>query len=298
VAFADVIYEFIVGSDRAVVGNTAAAQADPDWCGMVDPESPVQGLLDTATVRMSKADLVEADGASYGPSFLGGRQGTVQGALLPSSLDLVALANAEAKLKRATRALRADGIFRYTPPNDSSPRQLRFRRQDGPRVTGRRPKNFQITLESPDPYALSSSEQSVVITPGAAAGELGVPDPETDPETSALNVAGQQSVFNAGDAPTWPRFRITGPITNPVLLNNSSGQQIVLSYTLAAAEYLDVFPQRGRILFGGTADRYSAYQFTTSAWWQLGAGTNDVRLLASAYSAGAQAQVFWRNAWE
>ena len=297
-AFADVIYEFIVGSDRAVVGNTAAAQADPDWCGMVDPESPVQGLLDTATVRMSKADLVEADGASYGPSFLSGRQGTVQGALLPSSLDLVALANAEAKLKRATRALRVDGIFRYTPPNDSSPRQLRFRRQDGPRVTGRRPKTFQITLESPDPYALSSSEQSVVITPGAAAGELGVADPETDPETSALNVTAQQSVFNAGDAPTWPRFRVTGPITNPVLLNNTTGQQIVLNYALAAGEYLDVYPQRGKVLAGGTADRYSAYQFSTSAWWQLGAGMNDVRLLAATYSAGASLLVAWRNAWE
>jgi hypothetical protein len=298
-AYLDVLYE-IIGPDgsRAGIGNTATAQQDPDWVAMLDPESNIQGLLDRAGVRESSSDLVEADGASHGPFWLSRRSGTIQGVLLPSELNMAVVAAAESKLKRATGALRADGVLRWTPPNDSSPRQLRFRVQDGPRITGRRPKAFQVTLVSTDPYALSSTEQSVVITPGQAAGELGVPDPETDPETSALNVTAQQSVFNAGDAPTWPRFTITGPIANPVLLNNTSGQQIALSYTLNAGETLQVYPQTGRILFGGTADRYSAYQFATSSWWQLGAGTNDVRLLASSFSAGAQVQVFWRNAWE
>jgi hypothetical protein len=298
VAILDVLYELIApDGTRAVVGNSSAAQQDPDWIGMLDPQSNIQGLLDTATVRGAGQDLVEADGQSMPPLWLGGRSGTIQIIILPSSLDLAAIEAAGSKFKRATRALRADGIFRFTPPNDSSPRQLRVRRQDGPRITGQRPKTGQVTLQSADPYLLSSTEQSVVITPGAAAGELGIPDPMPDPLTSPLNVTGQQSVFNAGDAPTWPRFRITGPITNPTLLNNSTGQQIVLSYLLNAGEFLDVYPERGLILLGGTASRYSAYQ-VGSTWWQLQSGTNDVRLLAAQYSAGAQVQVWWRNAWE
>jgi hypothetical protein len=299
VAILDIPYELIApDGTRAVVGNSIVAQQDPDWIGMLDPESNIQGLLDTATVRGAAQDLVEADGQSMPPLWFGGRSGTVQVIILPSSLDLAAIELAGSKFKRATRALRADGIMRWTPPQDSSPRQIRFRRQDGPRITGRRPKGGQVTLQSADVYVLASNESSATITPGAAAGELGIPDPITDPITSALNVTAQQSVFNAGDAPVWPRFRITGPITNPVLLNNTSGRQIGFNINLAAAEFIDVYPERGRVLLGGTADRYSVYDFQNSSWWQLGPGTNDVRLLAAAYSAGASAVVFWRAAYE
>jgi hypothetical protein len=297
-AWVGIPYELIFGSDRAVVGNSDTATADPDYVGTLTPDSGVTGLLDRAGVRESTSDLVESDGATHGPFWLSRRSGVLQGFLRADSLDPVVVSAAESKLKRATRALRADGILRWTPPNDSSPRQLRFRVQDGPRITGRRPKAWQITLVSTDVYALASNESSATITPGAAAGELGIPDPITDPITSALNVTAQQSVFNAGDAPVWPRFRITGPITNPVLLNNTSGRQIGFNINLAAAEFIDVYPERGRVLLGGTADRYSVYDFQNSSWWQLGPGTNDVRLLAAAYSAGASAVVFWRAAYE
>jgi hypothetical protein len=297
-AWVGIPYEFIVGNDRAVVGNSDAATADPDFCGTLTPDSGITGLLDRAGVRESTSDLVEADGATHGPFWLSRRSGVLQGFIRADSLDPVVVSAAESKLKRATRALRADGILRWTPPNDSSPRQLRFRVQDGPRITGRRPKAWQVTLVSTDPYALSSTEQSVVITPGQAAGELGIPDPMPDPLTSPLNVTAQQSVVNAGDAPTWPHFRITGPITNPTLTNNSTGQSISLSYVLNVGEFLDVYPQTGRILAQGTTDRYSALNFALSSWWQLAPGANDVRLQAAAFSAGAQATVFYRSAYE
>jgi hypothetical protein len=157
-AFLDVLYE-ILGPDgsRAVVGNTSTAQQDPDWIGMLDPEQGIVGLLDAAPNRLSYSDLVEADGGSDGPGFASKREGTINVVLLPSTLDLVAIASADSKFKRATRAKTADGIIRWTPPNDSSPRQLRFRRQDGPRTSGRRPKTSQVTLTSRDTFALSST---------------------------------------------------------------------------------------------------------------------------------------------
>jgi hypothetical protein len=298
-AFLDTLYEIIApDGSRAVTGNTAAAMADPDWIGPLNPDSGIAGLLDTAGVRESTSDLVERDGASHGPFYLSRRSGTIEGLLLPSSLDLVAIANAESKLKRATRALRADGILRWTPPNDSSPRQIRFRRQDGPRVTGRRPKAFQATLVSTDVYALGSNEQSVVITAGAAAGETGIANPITNPISTTLNATGQQFVVNQGDAPTWPRFRIDGPITNPQVLNNTTGELLALATTVNVGDYLDIYPQLGRILLNGTADRYSALDFAQSEWWQIQPGSNDIRLLASSFSSPAALTVYWRNAFE
>lgn len=297
--YLDVPYEIIApDGSRAVVGNSTVAMSDTDWIGPLDPDSNIQGLLDRAGVRESASDLVEADGASHGPFWLSRRAGTIQGILLPSEMSMALVAAAESKLKRASRALRADGVLRWTPPNDSSPRQLRFRVQDGPRVTGRRPKAFQLTLVSTDPYALSSSESSAAITPGAAAGETGIVNPITDPISTSLNVTAQQFVVNQGDAPSWPRFRLDGPLGNPQILNNTTGQTVALGYTLNTGEWLDIYPDRGRILLNGTADRYSALDFTNTEWWQVQPGSNDVRLLASSFSSPAQLTVFWHHAYE
>jgi hypothetical protein len=298
-AWIGIPYELIApDGTRAVVGNTDTATADPDFCGTLTPDSGITGLLDRAGVRESSTDLVEADGATHGPFWLSRRSGVLQGLLRADSLDPVVVSAAESKLKRATRALRADGILRWTPPDDSSPRQLRFRVQDGPRITGRRPKAWQVTLVTTDPYALSSTEQIVVITPGGATGELGMVNPLTDPITTTLNAAGQQFVVNQGDAPSWPRFRIDGPVTNPQVLNNTTGQKVALAYTLNTGEWLDVYPERGRILLNGTADRYSALDFANSSWWQLQPGSNDVRLLASSFSTPAQLTVRFQHAYE
>jgi hypothetical protein len=299
VAFVSLAYELIAPDGaRAVVGNSDAARADPDYIGPLDPENGITGLLDCAGVRESSTDLVEADGASHGSFWLSRRSGTVQGLLYPNVLDSDVVAAAESKLKRATRALRGDGYLRWTPPNASSARQLRFRVQDGPHVTGRRPKAFQVTLVSTDLYALASTEASIVITAGAAAGETGIANPITNPISTSLTATGQEFVVNQGDAPTWPRFRIDGPITNPQVLNNTTGQLLALAYTLGAGEYLDIYPERGRILLGGTADRYSELDFANSTWWQLQPRSNDVRLLASSFSSPAALTVYFRHAFE
>jgi hypothetical protein len=298
VAFIGIPYELLhPDGTRVVFGNCDAALADPDYIGPLDPESGIQGLLDVAAVRESTSDLVERDGATHGAFWQSRRSGTITGLLLPDAA-MEAVAVAESQLKRATRALRADLLLRWTPPNDSSPRQLRCRRQVGPNVTKRRPKAWQVTLVSTDVYALSSTEEQATITAGAPAGEVGIADPITDPITSPSNPTGQQLVVNVGDAPTWPRLRVTGPIVNPTLINNTTGQSIVLDYTLAAGEWLDVYPERGAILAQGTADRYSALDFALSEWWQLQPGANDVRLLASSFSAPAALGVLWRHAYE
>lgn len=297
-SWCDIAYE-IIGPDatRAVVGNGDAARADPDWVGWLNAESNIQGLLDPASITGSGSNLVERDGRVLGPSFMNGRSGTITG-FFDANLTPTVIAGRESKLKRASRALRADGTLRWTPPNDSTPRQLRFRRQDGPRVTGRRPKTFQLTLECGDPFALGSTLQTLTITAGAAAGEVGISDPFRDPISSPLNPTAQQTVQNAGDAPVWPYFRITGPITNPVLLNNTSGESVVIAYTLNAGEWLDIYPERGAVLAQGTADRYGSVDFVQTSWWQLQPGSTDVRLLASTFSSPAALTINWRNGFE
>lgn len=288
----------LVGPDgtRAVVGNCDEAIADPDFVGFLDAENGVSGLLDTADVRESISDLIEADGAVQGPNYLGRRSGTLQGIFMPDG-TMDAVNAAEARLRRATRALRTDGVLSWTPTGESGARMLRFRRQGRVATTGRRPKAWQVALASVDPFVLSADEQSVVLDPATTPGEIGIADPILDPIDSPLDVVGQTYVVNQGNAPTWPRFRITGPITNPVLLNFSTGESIRFVATLTAADVMDVYPQFGAIAMNG-ADAYGALDFLASNWWQLRPGSNDIRILPSAYGAGALVSVYWRHAWE
>jgi hypothetical protein len=120
----------------------------------------------------------------------------------------------------------------------------------------------------------------------------------TDPITTTLNATGQQFVVNQGDAPTWPRFRIDGPITNPQILNNTTGQSS-RSRTRSTPASGSTSTRSRR---GDPAERHdvraSALDFPNSSWWQVQAGSNDVRLLASSFSSPAQLTVFWRHAYE
>lgn len=291
-----IAYE-ITGPDgtRAVVGNCDEALADVDFVGYLDPENGITGLLDTAEVRETSNDLVGGDGATHGAFWLGRRPGTIQGLLLPNA-EMPTVNAAEAKLKRATRALRADGTLKWTPSGDTIERMLRFRRQQPVRITGRRPKQFQAALVSADPYVLSAAENTVTLTPTTSAGEIGISSPISSPLGSALDVTAATVVTNAGNAPTWPRFVIEGPIQNPTIVNNTTGQETVLQIILAATEQLYVYPELGAVLFDGEG-RYSAVA-DSNEWWQLGPGATDVRLLAAAYSAGAELTIHWRHAWE
>lgn len=285
---------------RAVVGNGPAAEADPDWVGYLDPDNGITGLLDGSDHRTSEQAFVMGDGGEQGPTFLGLRPGTVQGIIAPNVTKTLQ-EEYGAKLKRASRALRADGLLRWTPsvgPGAGIERYLRFRRTARPDIGRGRPPGFQLSLSSPMAYVLSVAEQSVEIVPGAAAGEVGIPDPIPDPIASELNVTAQQYAQNLGDSETWPRLRIEGPITNPQILNQTTGERISLVYTLGAGEFLDVYPERGVVLLGGQADRYSSVDFDATVWWRLESGQNDIRLLAASYGAGARVFVYWRHAWE
>lgn len=282
---------------RAVLGNGDAAKLDPDWVGFLDPANGITGLLDGPEERPNQTELVEADGGEFGPGYASMRPGTIQGVIDPNA-TVTTQELKIAKLKRASRARRADAILRWTPTTDGIERMLRLRRTGRGSFPGRIPKTFQLAMTSPDAFVKAAVESSLEITPAGNAGELGIADPITDPITSPLNVAGAQFVVNAGDVDTWPRFRIDGPITNPEIINFTTGQTIKLTYVLNAGEWLDVYPERGVILLGGTADRYGAYDFALSEWWQLQPGNNDVRLLAAAFGAGAKVTVFWRHAWE
>lgn len=105
--------------------------------------------------------------------------------------------------------------------------------------------------------------------------------------------AGAYTITNAGGTGTKPTLTLAGPLTNPVLTNETTGETLELTYTLGSGETLTIDFDAATIYLDGTASRY--YAKTGGTFWELAAGDNNVRF--SAQSGSGTATLEWRDAW-
>lgn len=104
--------------------------------------------------------------------------------------------------------------------------------------------------------------------------------------------AGSAEIINEGSLATWPVITLTGPLTNIVLTNETTGKTLTITYTLALGETLVIDFNAKTVLLNGTASRYSA---KSGLWWQLVPGSNTIRMTAN--SGAGSGSISWRDAW-
>ncbi|TDD54596.1 hypothetical protein E1286_05245 [Nonomuraea terrae] len=78
--------------------------------------------------------------------------------------------------------------------------------------------------------------------------------------SQVIPAGGTQSIANAGDVATSPRFRILGPAVNPVLVNVTLDRILGFDLTLTSGQLLEVNTQLGTVKIGETS-----YMSTLSA---------------------------------
>ncbi len=283
---------------RAGIRATFNDPTDPDHVGFLDGENGATGL-DGAEVREVSDDVVEGDGGIHGDQFwLGRRPHTFTGMIDPNN-GIAVVGDRVTRLRQIINGARKAGseVVTQWQTTNGVPVFLSSRAQQPLRVTGRLPKTFTIALVSASPLILSSALNSSSVFAGAG-GVGGFTSPLTSPLTSGATPSGQITVNNAGTEDTPPVYVITGPITNPVILNATTNEAMYLTYTLGAGEFLQVDTgDPPSVLLNGTADRGSAFDFLRSYWPKLIPGNNDIRLFATAFSAPASLRVDWRDAW-
>ena len=237
---------------RVVLGNGDTARADPDWIGFLNPDDGVTGL-DSAEVRESADLLVEADGGVHGAFYRGRRPFTLNG-WIDTNTDLDVMSERIDKLLAATDAMREDGTLTWQESHRPETGVWFRAASGGARISGRIPKRFTVPLVSADDRIVSTTINSEIVVPGGAGGIIGFTDPFSDPFSESFDVSAQVTVVNAGKKGARPWFTIEGPITNPQLLNNTTGETIVITYTLAADEFLTIetHPARRSVLLAGT----------------------------------------------
>jgi hypothetical protein len=168
-----------------------------------------------------------------------------------------------------------------------------------PRRSSADPSNFHngwapasVQFLVTDPTWYSSTLHSQAMNLSAAPSGRGF-NKSFDYGWGGTATAGAYTITNLGAAPTKPVLTLVGPLTNPTLTNETTGEELELTYTLGSGEILEVDFDAATILLNGTASRY--YAKTGGFFWELVAGANTVRF--SAQSGSGTATLEWRDAW-
>lgn len=146
---------------------------------------------------------------------------------------------------------------------------------------------YGVSLFAPDPrfYSDTLSQGSYDPT-GSAEGGLKFPLDFPLNFNGAVGQA-QLEVVNEGTISTPPTIVVTGPVLNPIIDNDTTGQSI---YTrecgLSAGVTLELDTAVRSVLLGGTTSRPDLIDVSLTDWWYLAPGQNLLRLRGSGMSAG------------
>lgn len=145
------------------------------------------------------------------------------------------------------------------------------------RRTGRTPAQFMMQAEDPTLFgSLISGSASL----GGTSTGFGFPFGFPFGFGGTSSVAGAASIVNAGNKPTDATFIIPGPITNPALVHDESGNRLSLNTTVAVGDWLTINLRNKSIRLNDVANRRGIL-LGTSRWFLLAPGTNTVRFLGT-----------------
>lgn len=107
-----------------------------------------------------------------------------------------------------------------------------------------------------------------------------------------VNPGGFMNVDNQGDLEAWPVYSITGPVDNPIITNETTGDGFVVTSTIPAGVTITIDSRTGSI-------NPSNYRIAGRPF-PLVAGSNTLRWRATSgtFDANALFCATWRSAWE
>lgn len=153
---------------------------------------------------------------------------------------------------------------------------------------------FLINFYCGFPYFLkqAQSTQSFNIPAGG-----GVVVPFIVPVTLAGSTGGVETLTNNGTAETYPLLTLSGPLTNPVIQNITTGEFIAINVTLQPGDVLiiDMTPPLPTVVLNDSQDLIANIS-DTSDFWYLDVGANIIKLSSSNNADTGTVLVAWNDA--
>jgi hypothetical protein len=269
------------------------------WSGNVRDDDGVEwwvtkedGWSTGPDIRLSLPNRPQRDGGFDAESFRAMRVVTLEGVAIAPDRET------RERAKNRIAAVLADGsaLSELTVAEHTVTRRALVRLSAGTKIVDRGPHTFDFSLQvtAPDPLRHGVEVRTAACglpRPGPGVGfPLGFPVFFGDPVGGALGLA------NEGTAVAWPVWTITGPCTQPVIRNDSTGQRLAFGLRLLDGETLVVDVAARTVLLGGSASRRSAL-LPRSAWFGIPPGGMAVGFDALDPAEAGTLTVSWRDAW-
>lgn len=262
-------------------------------------EPKIQGL-EMPDVRLPFYERPNADGAIVPGHLYSGRLITLNGLVLA---DNVADYRAYRRELEAAVSIRRDSEGNYLPRTlklttmddlalqvDVYTRRLKF--DDVNLLHGR----YSLDLYAPEFALLSQAVQNTVI---AAFSGGGMPIPMPIPMDMSVGGSTSATLVNNGNILSYPSITITGPVVNPTLINEQTGQTIDLTYELTDSnEMIIIDTLRRTVIYYATAggSPVNIRGAMEGDFITLQPGNNVIKLILASTSDG-KAAFSWRDSY-
>ncbi len=101
------------------------------------------------------------------------------------------------------------------------------------------------------------------------------------------------SCVNSGNVTVYPIITLTGAMTNPIIVNSTTGQSIPLTVNTSASDVIVIDPDLRSVTYNGNPAR----NIVTNAaqWFGLPPGTTTIGIVVSSAAAAATGAITFRN---
>lgn len=148
-----------------------------------------------------------------------------------------------------------------------------------------------------DPYWYDSSATVVTLTPGGTTQFFRTPFFPL--QLSSSGISNSFTVNNTGDVQCWPVWVITGPGSNPVLTNNTTGKTITMAVTLTAGQTVTIDTRPGyKTVTREDGTLHYSYLSFASSLWPLVTGANGISLSMSGTTSASALQLQYKQAYD
>jgi phage-related protein len=253
----------------------------------------VEGLESLPEIRNQDDNRGYQDGMFTGRDFLGGRSIIIEMYIFGDSTHSMQY-NLDLLQRNLVPQQQGTGLLQFQLPNNALQRiNARVRNRatsiDVDYSSGRGKAIYEFFC--PDPRYYDDTLNTQDITASAT------PTGRTYDRVYDLDYGGGATtgiITNTGWYTTYPTITITGPAVNPRVINNSTGQSLLIDYTLQATDILVLDTDYRTVTINGVNRR--AILNNASAWFAAPPGTSLYSFQATGTGVGTSCVVTWRNA--
>lgn len=150
---------------------------------------------------------------------------------------------------------------------------------------------FKIELLAPDPVIYDDATGTELTASISRIVSGGYSYPVVYPVVYAISSL-PATVTNAGTASVKPKITLTGIMTNPVLQNRTTGEQLQLNLTTGVGDVVVIDMQRLSVLLNG-GDIFATVA-ASSIFWRLITGPNSIALTTGSGGDTVAGVISWR----